>query len=140
MISRTALAFVAASGFAAACNFGARIVFSLVMPYVPAVVLAFCVGLLTAFWLNRRFVFASGAPVAREFATFFAVNILALLQTLLVALLLRHYLLPALGWRWQADAIAHAAGIVAPIITSYFAHKHFTFRQRPARPAATSEP
>lgn len=130
MISRTAVAFVAASALAAACNFGSRIGFSLLLPYAAAVTLAFAVGLLTAFWLNRRFVFASDGPLLSQFATFFTVNLFALAQTLLVSLLLLHYVLPALGWHWHAAEVAHAAGIAAPMISSYFAHKHLTFRRR----------
>jgi len=36
--------------------------------------------------------------------------------------------LPALGIHSYAEEIAHALGILAPVITSYLGHKHLTFR------------
>jgi putative flippase GtrA len=132
MLSRTAIFFVLASAAAAACNFASRIVFSLFVPYLVAVILAFVVGLTTAFWLNRRFVFGREGPALRQFGRFFAVNLFALLQTILISMLLLHYALPALGWQWHAAELAHAAGIAAPMFSSYFAHKHLTFRAQRA--------
>ncbi|HSX61390.1 MAG TPA: GtrA family protein [Tahibacter sp.] len=127
-MSRRALGFVAVSGVAAACNFGSRIAFSLYAPYAVAVVLAFIVGLTTAFWLNRRFVFRSEGPLLRQFGLFFAINLVALLQTVVISLVMLHWLLPLMEWQWHAAEVAHAAGIIAPILTSYFGHKHVTFR------------
>lgn len=130
MPSRQALGFLVASSIAAACNFGSRIALSQVLPYTLAVVLAFGVGLTTAFWLNRRFVFVAAGSAPRQFAIFFAVNMVALVQTVLVSLAMLHYVLPLLGWQWRAEEVAHAAGIAAPIVSSYFGHKHLTFRAR----------
>lgn len=130
MLSRQAVVFLVANTAAAGLNFGSRIALSLALPYTIAVVLAFGVGLSTAFWLNRRFVFGSEGPLLRQFGLFFAVNMVALLQTIVVSLAMLHYLLPLLGWHWRAEEVAHAAGIVAPIVTSYFGHKHVTFRAR----------
>jgi putative flippase GtrA len=123
-----AISFVVVSVIAAICNFGSRVVFSLFAPYTIAVVLAFAVGLTTAFWLNRRFVFRSDGSVPRQFGLFFAVNLVALLQTVLISLLMLHWVLPLAGWNWHSAEIAHAAGIAAPMVTSYFGHKHVTFR------------
>ncbi|HWU51423.1 MAG TPA: GtrA family protein [Tahibacter sp.] len=129
MISRRFLAFVAVSGFAAAANFGSRIAFSLVMPYVPAIVAAFCIGLSTAFVLNRRLVFRdSTRPVHQQALWFTLVNLFALLQTIVVSLLLARHALPALGVIEHADTIAHAVGVATPVFTSFFAHKYLSFR------------
>ncbi|HVH35434.1 MAG TPA: GtrA family protein [Tahibacter sp.] len=129
MISRQFLAFVAVSGFAAAANFGSRIAFSLVMPYVPAIVAAFCIGLSTAFVLNRRLVFRDSVqPVHHQALWFTLVNLFALAQTIAVSLLLARHALPAMGVIAHADTIAHAAGVATPVLTSFFAHKYLSFR------------
>lgn len=125
------LRFLVVGGFAAAANFGSRFVFSLGVSYETAVTLAWCVGITTAFTLSRLYVFegARHGSVWRQFAGFTLVNLFALLQTLAVSLGLLHWGLPALGIERHAEAIAHAFGIVVPIFTSYFGHKHLSFRQ-----------
>ncbi|WP_257386308.1 GtrA family protein [Tahibacter caeni] len=129
MISRRFLAFVAVSGFAAAANFGSRIAFSQFMPYVPAIVAAFCIGLTTAFVLNRRLVFRDSTRSVHQQALWFTlVNLFALVQTIVISLLLARHALPALGMTAHADTIAHAVGVATPVLTSFFAHKHLSFR------------
>ena len=127
--SRQFVGFVLVSGLAGAANFGSRFLFSLAMPYSAAICAAFVVGLTTAFVLNRRFIFVDSTQSTESQAwRFLLVNFAALAQTLLVSLLLARWLLPAIGWTWQPEAVAHAAGIAVPAITSYLAHKHWTFR------------
>jgi putative flippase GtrA len=121
--------FVIAGGIAALANFGSRIAFSLVLGYALAIVCAYLLGMAVAFVLNRRYVFPPGSnPLAAQIAWFVVFNALALAQTLVVSLLLARYALPALGWDWYAHEIAHAVGVAVPIVTSYFGHKHVTFR------------
>lgn len=129
MISRTFILFLVAGGLAALANFGSRIAFSQVMGYVPAIVLAYCVGMVTAFVLNRVFVFQSTTnALHNQVIWFIAVNIAAVLQTVAISLFLRDWLLPSIGMGFHPDAVAHAVGVVVPVATSYLGHKHFTFR------------
>lgn len=122
--------FVLVSGLAAAMNFGSRILFSRFMPYTPAIVLAFCVGLVTAFVLGRLFVFRNAAnPLHQQVLYFVLVNLFGLAQTLLISLLLAHWLLPALGLTAHIEEIAHAVGITVPMVSSYFGHKYLSFAQ-----------
>lgn len=132
MISRRFLLFLIAGGTAALANFLARIAFSAVLSYVPAIVLAFCVGLLTAFVLNRAFVFRDAQTHMRHQVLWFVViNLLALGQTIVISLLLARWLLPWLGVQWHVETIAHAVGVVVPVVTSYIGHKRLTFRASP---------
>jgi len=125
----TPLRFILASGSAAGVNFGARLLLNFYLPYTVAIVIAFGCGLTTAFVLNRRFVFQDARnSLHQQMAWFVAINALALVQTLVVSLLLADYLLPRLGVTWHAREIAHAAGILVPIFTSYVGHKKWTFR------------
>jgi putative flippase GtrA len=128
-MSRQFLAFVAVGGFAAVANFGSRIAFSHVIPYLPAILAAYFIGLCTAFVLNRRLVFReSTRPVQTQAMWFVLVNVFALAQTVVVSLLFARYALPALGIRTHVETIAHAIGVATPVFTSYLAHKHLSFR------------
>lgn len=129
MISARLVRFILASGLAALINFASRIAFSLVVPYPAAIVLAFCAGLSSAFVLNRLFVFGQpGIPLRQQMFWFTAVNLFALAQTLAVSLLLQRLVFPAAGFAWHSEEIAHAVGILVPIVSSYFGHKKLSFR------------
>jgi putative flippase GtrA len=123
------LRFLVAGGIAAAGNFGSRFVFSLVLPYGGAIVAAYLTGMAIAFVLMRGHVFdASKGAVLPQIAKFIAVNILAVLQTLVISLVLARMVLPALGVTQDAEAVAHLAGVLVPVVTSYFGHKLLTFK------------
>lgn len=129
MISRQFLLFLVAGGIAAGVNFGTRIVLSHWLDYVPAIVIAYCLGMVTAFVLNRQFVFErSSSGVHRQAGWFILVNIAAVLQTIAISLLLARWLLPALSIDFHNDTLAHAVGVAVPVVTSYIGHKHLSFR------------
>ena len=128
-MTRRFLRFLVAGGIAAAANVLSRIAFSLVMPLAPAVVLAYCVGMLVAFLLMRAHVFEpSASRVSRQVGFFIGVNVAAVLQTLVVTLALARWLLPAMGVKQAVETIAHVVGVCVPIATSYLGHKHLSFR------------
>jgi putative flippase GtrA len=121
--------FLAAGGAAAAANFGSRFLFSVWLRYEWAIVFAYIVGMAVAFLLMRGYVFnASAKPPARQVAIFVAVNLLALLQTLLVSIALARWVLPYVGVISRTEAIAHFVGVLVPVATSYFGHRMLTFR------------
>jgi putative flippase GtrA len=79
----------------------------------------------------RRFVFSASGRRTRDEAWRFAlVNAVAAAQVWAVSLLLARWLLPALGWSWQAETLAHMAGVGSTVLTSYAMHKAFTFRRK----------
>ncbi|MBS0583229.1 MAG: GtrA family protein [Proteobacteria bacterium] len=126
--SRRFLRFLAAGGLAAVANFGSRIVLSQWLAFAPAVILAYLVGLATAFALFRGFIFTRPhRPLRQQLFWFVVVNLVAMLQTVLISLLLADVILPHLHVVWHAREIAHAGGIVAPVFTSYFGHKWLSF-------------
>lgn len=130
MKSRQFILFLVAGGAAAVVNFGSRIVLSLWMHFIPAIVIAYLIGMLTAFVLNRLFVFEGAINTLRNQATWFTlVNLAAVLQTLVISLLLADHLLPAMGVRAHAETIAHGIGVLVPVATSYLGHKHLSFRK-----------
>ena len=129
MPSRQFLVFLATGGIAAAVNFGSRLLYDDVMSFGWAVALAYLTGMATAFVLARIFVFGRGRQSTSQSALWFAaVNGVALVQTWVVTLLLARWLLPGLGLERHVDELAHAVGIVVPVLTSYWGHKHLSFR------------
>lgn len=123
------LSFFLCGGVAALVNMGSRWLLNHYMPYEIAIVLAFLVGMFTAFLLFKFFVFHAGGSsrTARETARFVLINMLALLQTLLISVGLTGYIFPWLGYSWHAPDIAHVIGVLVPVFTSFWGHKYFTF-------------
>lgn len=130
MLSSQFIRFLVAGGVAAAANYGSRFLFSIWLSYGPAIVLAYLVGMSVAFVLMRQHVFsaASGA-LGPQVAKFVAVNLLAVMQTLIISLVLARWILPSLGVVTHAEAIAHLAGVLVPVATSYFGHRMVTFKK-----------
>jgi len=127
-MSRQFILFIICGGTAAAVNVGSRILFSLVVPFEVAVCLAYGLGMLTAFILNRVLVFkGSDRPLGQQAAWFIAINAISLLQTLAISVLLKRWLLPMLDWPLDIPLSAHLVGVAVPIFTAYLGHKHFTF-------------
>lgn len=131
MINRQFVLFLVVGGVAALANFGSRIGLNVLMPYVPSIVLAYCIGMATAFVLNRLFVFKDAQNrLGHQAMWFILVNLAAVLQTIAISLLLARWLLPAIGWAFHPETVAHAVGVVVPVVTSYLGHKHLSFRNR----------
>jgi len=123
-----AIRFLIAGGLAALVNWSSRFAYSRIATYEIAVVLAYVTGMAIAFRLMRSWVFhGENRPVGRQVVTFVAVNVLGLLQTLIVSSLFARWILPPLGMGSHVEAIAHAAGVGAPVITSFIGHKWVTF-------------
>jgi putative flippase GtrA len=128
-------AFLLAGGLAALANIGSRILFSLAMPYEPAIFCGYAVGVTLAFALNRSFVFrAAAGPMERQYRRFVIVNLLAFAQVWLVSVALVRWLFPAIRFDWHAETIAHIAGVFSPVATSYWLHMTYSFA--PAEKAA----
>lgn len=122
------LRFILIGGFASLVNFLARILIDIATTYEAAIVLAFPVALTTAFLLNRSFVFdAKESEWQGQYWRFLIVNLLALGQVFVVSVGLARFVFTAIGFAWHAEAIAHAIGLTSPILTSYWAHKRYSF-------------
>ena len=128
-MTRRFLGFLVAGGIAAAANWGSRFLFSRWVSFEWAVVLAYAVGMITAFVLMRSLVFAAGGrPVAGQAGRFVVVNIAALAQTFAVSVVMARWVLPWIGVHDHAEAIGHLVGVAVPVVTSYFGHRMYTFR------------
>lgn len=122
--------FLIAGGLAALVNIASRLLFSLAAPFEWAVVLAYLIGMATAYVLNRMFVFEpTGRAATSEIMWFVLVNLVALALVFGISVGLSRLVFPALGFTWHAETVAHVIGVLAPAVTSYFGHKHFSFRR-----------
>lgn len=129
LISRKFLLFLLTGGFAAAVNWGSRLLYNLWMPYSAAIVLAYVTGMVTAFVLAKLFVFTESSQSTGRSALFFTlVNLVAVLQTLLVSVGLAYYVFPWIGLHWHDRDIAHLIGVIVPVFSSYMGHQKFSFR------------
>ncbi|MBB3542453.1 GtrA family protein [Rhizobium sp. BK399] len=128
MIHTPLARFLAVGGVSAGLNVAARMGFNLVTSYEVAIVLAFPVALTAAFVLNRRYVFqATGSNQKEQYVRFAIVNLIALIQVWLVSVGLANWVFPFVKYTWHSETIAHGIGVLSPVVTSYLAHKHFTF-------------
>jgi len=125
-------AFILVGGTAALVNWGSRIGLSAVgLQLTAAIIVAYVIGMSTAYVLSKLFVFEkSGRKIRDEAFRFMLVNLVAVVQVWVVTICLQRWGLPAINWHWQPEAVAHAVGVASPIVTSYFGHQHFTFHKK----------
>ena len=125
--------FVITGGIAALCNLGSRALLSRYFGYGAAVAIAYGVGMLVAFALAKLFVFSSSERRWHtELTRFAVVNCMSFVQVWAVSVGLERFVVPRVGWTFHPELCAHVVGVASPIVTSYFAHKHFTFETSPA--------
>jgi putative flippase GtrA len=120
--------FLITGGIAAAVNIASRLVFSQFLSYGLAILAAYVCGMITAWLLARWLVFErSQSHWGRELARFALVNVAGAAQVWLVSEALVRFLFPGIGFTFHADLFAHIVGVASPVLTSYVAHRKFTF-------------
>jgi putative flippase GtrA len=121
--------FIVTGGIAAGVNVISRWLLDLVVVYEVAIGLAYIAGMTMAFVLARMFVFESEAGDAKgQYVRFALVNVVAFVQVWCVSVVLARRIFPAVGLTWQSETLAHMIGVMSPVVTSYLAHKKFSFR------------
>ncbi len=125
--------FLITGGIAALANFFSRILLARFMSYEWAVALSYLVGMTVGFGLAKIFVFEpSGRKASHEYTRFAVVNIVALTQVWIISVGLARIVFPGLDFSWQAENVAHVIGLSSTAFTSYWGHKHFSFRAHDA--------
>jgi len=129
-MNRQIAMFIVAGGLAACVNFFSRMLLSRWLDYSVAIVVAYLLGMITAFALNRLLVFKQVSHSMRHQVFWFSVvNLAAVTQTLLISLFLAKWLLPSIGFTWHAQSVAHAVGVLVPVATSFVGHKYLSFKE-----------
>lgn len=119
---------MAAGGFAALVNFVSRIIFNFWFSFEVSVVLAYLIGMITAYILTKIFVFkAKSVGLVSSSIKFTIVNILAVLQTYFISVYLYYWLNNNINFDYNKE-VAHFVGIAFPVITSYIGHKYYSFK------------
>jgi putative flippase GtrA len=127
--SKQFLIFLVTGGIAALVNFFSRMLFNLYWNFSTSVLLAYLVGMFTAFILAKLFVFKESTQSIHHSAVIFGlVNVVAAAQTWGISMGLDYYILPEFGVTHFAPEIAHAAGVLFPVFTSYLGHKRCSFK------------
>ena len=87
------------------------------------------VGLLFGYFLMRNYVFYLKKTILfNQIIRFLIINFMALLQTLLITIAFKYFLDFFIENIDLIELIAHIIGVSFPALTSYFAHKYFTFK------------
>ncbi len=124
------LRFILVGGFAALVNFVSRILLNFEYSFRISVVIAYLIGMTTAYLLTKFLVFApSGKNPLKEFGYFAIVNGVAIIQVWLISVGLAEYFFPKIEFELYPNEIAHFIGISVPVLTSYYGHKYFSFKQ-----------
>lgn len=127
--SKQFVLFVITGGIAALANFGSRFGFNLFTSFAVAVILAYLVGMITAFVLAKLFVFKETTnSTSQSFVWFTLVNLVAVMQTYFISVGLFYYVFPCMGYEFYPAATAHAIGVIFPVFTSFIGHKYLSFR------------
>ncbi len=121
--------FIMVGGLAALVNFLSRIGFSQFVSFSSAVILAYMVGMTTAFLLSRKYVFdKSSQSSVKQFYFFALVNMFAVVQVWAISVGLAEYLFVWLEFHFFREEVAHIIGLAMPVFTSYIGHKKLSFR------------
>jgi putative flippase GtrA len=128
LFSRPFVRFLFVGGAAALFNILARLIFNLWTSYELAIVVAYLVAMTAAFSLNRTYVFdVTKGAILGQYVRFTIVNLVAAVQVWVVSVGLARWLFPLVGFEWHGHFVAHAIGVLSPVVTSYIGHKFFTF-------------
>lgn len=121
--------FLITGGVAAAVNVVSRYFLNFVWSFEVAVVLAYLLGMLTAYVLARKFVFpASGRMMRSELFRFSIVNLFSLIAVWGISVGLVRIVFPIIDFTWHTQDVAHLIGVGAPAATSFIGHRYYSFR------------
>lgn len=122
--------FLLTGGIAAVVNLVSRYLLNPFIGFVPAVVVAYMIGMLVAYVLFRAVVFGkSGRSISQESTRFVIVNIVALAVVTSVSVVLARIVFPLVGFTSHAEDVAHVVGVCVPALTSYIGHSRYTFKR-----------
>ena len=123
------LRFLLAGGIAAFANISSRIIFSKFFSYKLSIIFSFLIGLTTGFILFRNYVFVLKKNlIYLQIQRFILINLINLIQTFFISLGLNFLFSLIIDKVELVEFTAHVVGVLFPVITSYFAHKYFTFK------------
>jgi putative flippase GtrA len=120
--------FLAVGGLAAFLHWASRILLSNWLSFSWAVIIAYCIGMLVAFFLNSYFVFPkSNKSKVKQARDFILTNVLFFPVVWASALVL-NYIMISFGFVTHSEAIAHGVAVGLPMVATFLIYKFFAFK------------
>ena len=132
-ISKQFLRFLLVGGIAALANFFSRFLFQTYFPYTPSVALAFTLGTIISFILNKTFTFASyDEKTSIQLIKFLLAGIVCVALASIIAYLgMAFYHIARISFvtEKKMESIVHIIAIGLTTIYNFLAMKFFSFRR-----------
>ena len=124
---REQIYFIICGALAASTNFFSRIIFSYFFNLRLSIFFAFILGMLTAYFLFKKFVFLNKKKSKKSKPLFFIlVNLIALLHIYFLTILLNYLTQSYMGY--SNVTIAHGFSLVTSVFLSFYLHKNYTYK------------
>lgn len=121
--------FVATGAVAAVVNLTVATLCRMVMPFPVALIIGYVAGMIVAFYMFQKIIFRDPTgPVGKRMFRFTVVNLVGLALSWCVSMMMAYWVLPAMHWTFHPEFVANAVGIAVPAVSSYFGHKHYTYK------------
>ena len=128
-LTRQFLGFLVVGGLAALLNWSARILLSVWLPFSTAIIIAYIVGMVTAFLLNSFFVFPKSEKARHAQARDFVwINLLSFPVVWFFSLQINSWL-KTIGMVSYSEELAHAIAIPLPMFATFLIYKFFAFKE-----------
>ena len=132
-LTRQFAVFLFVGGTAAFVNWSCRLALGTWFSYSISVLLAYLVGMATAFLLNRIYVFSqSDRPLSKQARDFVAINLIFMPIVWLSSIILEK-LLRSAGVESYSQAMAHGFSVALPAMLSFLLYKFVAFRENKNR-------
>ena len=126
---RQFILFIITGGTSAIINILSRIILSNFFRFEIAILIAYGIGMITAFLLAKRYVFLnSNKSIKKSFPAFALVNLISVLQTFFVSIFIKNCLIVFFDNLSFIELISHTCGLGILVFTSFYGHKYITFK------------
>ena len=126
---RQFILFVITGGTSAIINILSRMFLSNFFRFEIAILISYGIGMITAFFLAKKYVFLnSNKSIKKSFPAFALVNLISVLQTFFVSIFIKKWLIIFLDNLSFIELVAHTFGLGILVFTSFYGHKYITFK------------
>ncbi len=126
---RQFILFVITGGTSAIINILSRMFLSNFFRFEIAILISYGVGMITAFFLAKRYVFLnSNKSTRKSFPAFALVNLISVLQTFFVSIFIKNWLMIFFDNLSLIELISHTCGLGILVFTSFYGHKYISFK------------
>ena len=125
--------FLGASGTSAILNMAFRYLFNFVFSFFVSLLLASIISMSFAFIVNKKYTFQNkSANFKSQYMAYILVTLVGVAQLLIVSTTLNDFIFPRIGMDFFRAEIAQLIGL-GSMTSTYFLHKHISFKESPKR-------